>query len=209
MTGTGHVAALILAAGASRRLGTAKQLLSTPAGDLLLRDVVRTAHEAGIAPIVVVYGAHASEVRAVLDALPEAWAVRAVHNAEWATGMAASIRHGLDALTPTDCTAALLLACDQPAVHAAHLRALLATHAEGGGRVVSTYDGVSGIPAIWPREDWPALGALEGDRGAKGLLRGDEPSIPLPHGALDLDTPADVAAWRALRSRGTGSDPAE
>jgi molybdenum cofactor cytidylyltransferase len=63
--------------------------------------------------------------------------------------------------------------------------------------VVSSYDGAHGIPAVWPRADWPALRQLSGDRGAKALLRGDEAAVPLAGGALDLDTPDDVQRWRA------------
>lgn len=190
---THQIAAIVLAAGASRRLGSAKQLLRDAHGESLLVRIVRDAIGAGCDPVVVVLGAHADDVREVLADEP----VICVENPHWSDGMSSSIRCGIDYLAPSACSAVLLLACDQPAVTAAHLRALLETHAVRGERVVSVYAGVRGIPAVWPRADWNGLRALHGDRGAKSLLRGDEPAIALDHGALDLDTPEDVYLWRA------------
>ena len=197
-----RIAAIVLAAGGSRRLGSAKQLLRDSQGHSLLVRIVREAIDAGCDPVVVVLGAQAAEVREVLGVLE----VRAIEpvifvdNAHWTDGMSSSIRCGIDHIASSSCTATLLLACDQPAVSAAHLRALLAEHRTRGERVVSVYEGVCGIPAVWPRTDWHALRALHGDRGARSLLRGDEPAIPLANGALDLDTPEDVSHWRALDS---------
>jgi len=194
---SGHrIAAIVLAAGASRRLGTAKQLLRDAQGDSLLVRIVHHAIEAGCDPVVVVLGAQAEEVREVLAGE----AVVCVDNAHWADGMSSSIRYGIDHIASSTCSAMLLLACDQPAVSAEHLRLLLAEHRTRGERVVSVYEGVRGIPAVWPRMDWTALRALHGDRGARSLLRGDEPAIALANGALDLDTPEDVSHWRAVGS---------
>jgi CTP:molybdopterin cytidylyltransferase MocA len=194
------VAALLLAAGASRRLGAVKQLLRDEHDVPLTARLAKTALEAGCVPVLVVTGSAAEEVeRAVREALDDdTTGVTFVRNAAWAEGMATSIRAGVEAAGASD--AVLLLAADQPAVTAAHLRALLAAHARHGGRVVSTYDGVHGIPAVWPRADHAALCALTGDRGAKAVLRGDEDAIPLAGGALDLDTPEDVWRWRAERA---------
>ncbi len=190
---TGHrIAAIVLAAGASRRLGTAKQLLRDANGESLLVRLVRDAAAAGCAPIVVVLGAHADDVREVLAET----SVTCVDNPQWTEGMASSIRVGVDHVVESSCSAVLLLACDQPAVSATHLQSLLTEHQRSGARVVSEYNGARGIPAVWPRADWSDLRALEGDRGAKALLRGDEPAIALALGALDLDTPEDVYLWR-------------
>jgi molybdenum cofactor cytidylyltransferase len=186
-----RTAAVLLAAGASRRLGAPKQLLADAQGDLLLARLVREAHLGGCAPVIVVTGAHADGVREVLVRST----ARLVHNPGWEDGMASSIRAGLGVL-PAYVAAAVLMACDQPAVTGSHLREMLRRHARHGGRVVSTYEQVAGIPALWPRDDWPALAALQGDQGARRLLRGDEDQVELPGGARDLDTSDDVAAWR-------------
>jgi len=193
-----RIAAIVLAAGASRRLGTAKQLLRDARGDSLLVRIVRDAVEAGCDPVVVVLGAQAEDVREVLADEP----VICVDNAHWTDGMSSSIRCGIDQIASSTCSAMLLLACDQPAVSAEHLRVLLAEHRTRGERVVSVYEGVRGIPAVWPRTDWSGLRALHGDRGAKSLLRGDESAIALAYGALDLDTPEDVYLWRAADKAG-------
>jgi CTP:molybdopterin cytidylyltransferase MocA len=193
---THRIAAIVLAAGASRRLGTAKQLLRKANGESLLVRIVRDAVDAGCDPVVVVLGAQADDVREVLAQEPAV----CVYNPLWTDGMSSSIRAGIDHVASSACTAVLLLACDQPAVSASHLRALLEQHRMRGERVVSVYEGVHGIPAVWPRSDWSGLRALHGDRGAKSLLRGDEPAITLAQGALDLDTPEDVYLWRAADS---------
>lgn len=228
LTATSPVAALVLAAGASRRLGTPKQLLPTETGDTLLARTVRTAAAAGCNPVVVVVGANADLVMPALDDLIAALrtesntesntevhtdpdnavndrnpqqpvSIDMVYNGNWSQGMSSSVVAGLEPLQHTGCSGAVLLVCDQPAVTAEHLRALIALHREQGGRAVSSYARVRGIPAVWPRHDWPALLALTGDRGARVLLRGNEPAVPLPDGARDLDTPDDVARWRADR----------
>ena len=193
------VAALLLAGGASSRLGEAKQLLLEADNTPLLRRLVANALAAALSPVIVVVGANASAVRESLAALP----VQIVENAEWRHGMASSIQAGLQALTDDPAQAVLLLACDQPAVTTHHLRALVACFANESKRVASTYAGVHGIPAVWPRSDWPAMMALSGDRGARSLLDGSEAVVPLAFGELDLDTPKDLAAWRAIEQRAT------
>ncbi len=211
---TRQVAAVLLAAGASRRMGSAKQLLRDANGEALLVRLVRDAREGGCTPVVVVLGAYAESVRDVLrDALHDeirnvtpdktgaAESIVCVENADWADGMSGSIRAGLQALEPGTATAMMLLTCDQPSVDVAHIRALLAAHEHDGGRVVSQYDEVCGVPAIWPRAEWPLLASLEGDRGARSLLRGEESAVPLPGGAMDLDTPEDVYRWRRTEPR--------
>lgn len=185
------IPAVVLAAGASRRLGEPKQLLRDAHDTAVLTHVVQAALDGGCAPVIVVLGATSDDVRTVVPPGAEC-----VENAQWANGMSTSIRVGVHAIGHSPASGLLLLACDQPAVTAAHVRALCEAHAGHGERVVSEYDGVFGIPAVWPRADWDALAALTGDRGAKGLLRGIEDAIPLPDGARDLDTPEDVAAWR-------------
>jgi molybdenum cofactor cytidylyltransferase len=93
-----------------------------------------------------------------------------------------------------------------PTVTVEHLQSLLATSGLGAHRVASAYTGtdgppergpVRGIPAVLPRADWPALAVLDGDQGARALLRdADTITVSLPNGQYDLDTPSDVAAWR-------------
>lgn len=175
--------AVILAAGASRRLGRPKQL-ERYRGESLLRRAVAAAGACD--PVVVVTGCRAEAMAGELEGLP----VRVVVNAGWEEGMASSLREGVRALDP-GAEGALFLVCDQPAVDAALVARLLG--AWKGAPVACAYGGVRGIPAILPARTFPALLALRGDRGARGLLQGDDVvEVPFPEGAWDVDEPGDL-----------------
>ncbi len=185
------VAGLLLAAGASRRMGQAKQLLELE-GESLVHRAARVALEAGLAPVIVVVGCHEAEVGAACAGLP----VQQVMNEGWAEGMASSIRVGVKHLVSRAprAEAVLLLACDQPAVDADFLLSLLRTYLAEPERIIAAaYGGGLGIPALFPYRCFEALIALTGDRGARALLESGEPlAIPLPRGEQDLDTPEDL-----------------
>lgn len=194
------IPAIILAAGASQRLGQPKQLVEFE-GETLLNRTIGLARVAGAFPVVVVLGAHFAEIRATLP-LEE---IVLAPNDEWQTGMASSIRAGLQALADRDAQAdaVLLLTCDQPRLTAAHLGAMLAASSQDAERIsASRYKGARGTPAIFPRALFAALSNLEGDKGARSLLM--DPSCDLaefdfPGGEVDIDTPADLACMAPPR----------
>jgi len=179
-------AAVVLAAGASTRLGEPKQLVVL-AGETLLERAVRTAREAGCVPVVVVLGSEAEWIRERCD-LGDA---TVVVNAAWDEGMGSSVRCGVDAVRDAD--GVVLMTCDQPTVTAEHLRALMAT----GEVRASSYAGRKGVPAYFPASSFVALMALRGDAGARELLRAAE-AIQLLGGELDVDTTDDLARAREL-----------
>jgi len=186
------VAAVVLAAGASRRLGQPKQLLMLD-GETLLARSVRLAGEAGAAPVIVVIGANADLIGAAVPVD----SADVVKNEEWEQGIASSIHAGVNSLD-ADARGVLILACDQPRLSAEHLRGLIETFAAQSETsiVASAYSGVLGIPAVFPREAFPQLLALRGDKGARALLvRPPCPliTIPFPGGEVDIDRPDDLA----------------
>jgi molybdenum cofactor cytidylyltransferase len=189
------VAAIVLAAGASRRLGQPKQLLQYH-GESLLARPVRLAHQAGATPVLAVLGANFEIICASVQ-LPDAILV---HNGRWKQGIASSIHAGLralDAAAPT-ASGALILACDQPRLTSAHLRSLLDAFAAQSAPsiVASAYAGALGVPAAFPRSLFPGLRALRGDKGARALISHSPcpiVSVEFEGGEVDIDLPADLA----------------
>jgi molybdenum cofactor cytidylyltransferase len=188
-----RTAAVILAAGASTRLGQPKQLI-TIYGETLLARTIRIARECGVDEVFVVLGANAEALQA------QAQTATIFENPLWQQGMATSVCAGIAAASAYD--AALLLTCDQPTVTPFHL-VLLMTQAEEKGIAASAYAGRTGVPAIFPQKYFPELMALEGDSGARHLLRThaeDVVEVPLENGELDLDTPESLIAIRRIWS---------
>lgn len=181
------VAAVILAAGSSTRLGEPKQLVQL-GGERLLERAVRTAREAGLSPIFVVVGARAAEITAQCD-LREAQVVRCER---WADGMSQALRAGIAAVEDTNAASAVVLTSDMPFVTAAHLQALSRRHKD---LRASGYDGRKGVPAHFPRGVFRELQQLEGDNGARELLK-SAVAIDLGEDALDIDTPENLAQAR-------------
>jgi molybdenum cofactor cytidylyltransferase len=177
-------AAVILAAGASTRLGQPKQLVEI-GGETLLEGTVRAAEDAGCWPVVVVLGA---EARHVMSQCPLT-SVAVIVNPAWQEGMASSLRLGVAAITSWD--GVVLMTCDQPAVTPEHLQALVAS----GEVTASAYGGRRGVPAYFPAAAFSDLLQLRGDSGARDLLNRAR-TVDLPGGELDIDTAGDLADAR-------------
>jgi molybdenum cofactor cytidylyltransferase len=188
------VAAIVLAAGASSRLGQPKQLLIY-GGQTLLERAIRVANEAGADPVLTVLGAKSGIIRASVGV------TNSIHviNEQWEQGISTSIHAGLDALQDSapNAAGALILACDQPRLTAYHLRALIETFAAQAepSIMASAYAGVLGIPAVFPRIAFAHLRALSGDEGARALLA-HPPfpliAVPFSGGEVDIDQPGDL-----------------
>ena len=195
-TSAGPVALLLLAAGASTRMGQPKQLLPYR-GRTLLRHAAETAVASDCAPLVLVTGALHDALVAEVAGLP----VQVVHNPAWATGMAASIRAGLAAVAAARPAAVLVMLADQPLLTPALLRQLVAQQRRTGAPVVAAaYGDALGVPAVFGRAALPALARLEGAQGAAGLIAGFGAAagrVAFPAGLLDVDTPAQYAALLA------------
>lgn len=201
----GSVAGIILAGGASRRMGSPKQLLPFR-GRPMLEQVARLAARTVPGGLVVVLGHAARRIRADID-LPAGATV--VVNPDHASGQASSLRTGLDALAPS-AAAALILLVDQPELPADAVRRVLERYRETGGPVVrAAYRGTPGHPVVLDRSIWPAvLGATDTDRGAgPAIARHPEwvvsADLDLPPPA-EIDTPADYRALRVRERAGPG-----
>ncbi|HEX8078421.1 MAG TPA: NTP transferase domain-containing protein [Chthoniobacterales bacterium] len=191
-----RVAAVILAAGGSSRLGQPKQLL-TFRGETLVRRAARAATEAGCDPVVVVIGETSDAIRAELPSVSSI----VVENQQWQLGPGTSIRHGVGEL-PDSVDAVVLLACDQPFVEAAVVRRLIDEHEKSGRPIVaSSYANTLGVPALFGRSCFEALLTLPESAGAKSLIlsrRRDVTAVKFEEGSLDIDTAEDAARLATL-----------
>lgn len=179
------VAAVVIAAGYSTRLGQPKQNIVL-AGETLLERAVRVAREAELAPIFVVLrpGLNTASVKDVQMLL----------NEEAEEGMASSIRLGVTTAAHAGACGLVLMTCDQVGVSPDHLRGLFGDPSVRKG---SAYAGKNGVPAYFPARDFAALRSLRGDRGARDLLVNAE-AVRAEELVFDIDTANDLQQARAL-----------
>lgn len=193
-----RIAAVILAAGQSTRMGSNK-LLADLHGRPLVAQTVERVQASGVDEIVVVTGHMGAEVQAALAGKQ----VRFVPNAAYAEGLATSVRAGITAVKHYD--AAFVCLGDMPLVRAEDMQRMMAAFdLEEGRTLIAPVQGRKlGNPVLWGQEHFAQLMALEGDRGARGLLevlRNTVVEIPVEHDGimLDADTPEALAQIRAL-----------
>jgi len=185
------VAAVVLAAGGSRRMGQTKQLLPID-GQPMVRRVVQAVCQAGLAQVVVVVGAEGERVARALADLE----LEIVHNQAWEQGMSTSVRAGLGALRP-EIEAALLVLADQPGLTPGVLNAVVEGYRVSRAPIVAPfYRGRRGNPVLFARALFAELGQVEGDRGGRALLvryEQDVAHVDLDDAAilLDVDTRQD------------------
>jgi len=177
------IAAVILAAGASIRLGRPKQTVVVD-GETLIQRVVRVAKAAGLSPVIVVVSPEAEFAAGMLEC-----GCMVVVNESATEGIASSIRHGIKAAQTFNPEGVVLLACDQPALTANHLLALCAQPQSVCG---SRYAGKVGIPAYFPASVFDELLQIKGDTGARDLLR-NALSVSAENLSFDIDTEEDIA----------------
>lgn len=182
------IAGIVLAAGASRRLGRPKQSVVL-AGETLLQRALRIARDAGLSPIIVV-ARPGSEWSGVATAPDVLMAIN--HDAD--EGIASSIRCGIAEALHSRIAGVVILACDQPGLRADHLRALTKDPRRVTG---SAYAESIGVPAYFPVEVFSSLLQLRGDKGARALLK-NAYAIEAQELKLDIDTEQDLDAARSI-----------
>ena len=190
---------IVLAAGASTRMGSPKQLLGFE-GQSLLRRAAEAALDTSCRPVVVVTGAHAALMRAELNQL----AVRIVENPQWANGMGSSIRAGITELRELseEASAAVITVCDQPLVTSKLITLLVETYRATGAPIVAAeYSETLGVPALFSRRLFPELIDLSDAAGAKQIINQfltEAAPVPFAGGAFDIDTPTDYAKLQRM-----------
>jgi molybdenum cofactor cytidylyltransferase len=196
---------VILAAGASTRMGQPKQLLPYQ-GCSLVRRAATIAIASACKPVIVVVGANADRVVPELAQLD----IAIVHNADWHQGMSTSLRIGITHLLTLnqDIQATVLMVCDQPHLSTAVLNQLVDTYLAPSHPVpkrdlkpdlkplivAAQYGNVIGVPALCDRALFPELMTLQGDKGARLLIQryaAQTQVVSFPEGAIDIDTPTD------------------
>ena len=178
--------AVLLAAGGSTRLGAPKQLL-TRGGETLLHRAARLLQATRPARLVVVLGFDAARLLGELDGID----CTIVVNEDWARGLSTSLQAAARELG--DVQRVLVSVCDQPALDARHLDALL----RASGCAATRHGDRLGVPALLDAATWSRVHELTGDRGFGALLDAREcTAIDAPELGFDLDTPGDVEAAR-------------
>jgi molybdenum cofactor cytidylyltransferase len=196
-----EIAAVVLAAGRSTRMGRSNKLLADIDDAPMLRHVVEQLCATALGDIVVVTGHERERVETALAGLP----VRFVHNPRYALGMSTSLKAGIAAV-PKHAAAALVALGDMPAIDSALVDRLVAAFDPAGKRdlVVPVHGGRRGNPAIIGRRHFASVKRLSGDVGARAIFAGaPEAVVEVPAEDdrifLDLDTPEALAAWRGKR----------
>lgn len=186
-----RIAAILLAAGGSSRMGRSKQLM-TFNGVSLVKRAAQTAISSRCDRLYVVTGAESSAISHELEGVD----ATIVTNSDWRKGIGSSIHAGVRAVraenNPFD--AALILLVDQPAINVVLLNNIIQKFEEGSALVASSYADSVGVPALFSKAYFEDLENLSDDRGAKILLQkhvAEVTPIPFPDGAFDIDTQAD------------------
>jgi molybdenum cofactor cytidylyltransferase len=194
-----QIASIILAAGASSRMGENKMLLPID-GTPMVRRAAQRALDAGLSPVVIVIGNDEATVRAALGGLPVTFA----HNADFTGPTSGSLHAGLNALG-ADIDATVVMLADMVHISTAMLRDLVASSTNGTAPLeVSRYGDVLAPPLLFRRSLWPELLAWHGEGCGKAVVKAHQQEASMhdwPTSALtDVDTPED---YRALSNAGT------
>jgi len=194
-----NIGIIILAAGASSRMGTPKQLLPYR-GRSFLSHIAEAAVASVCHPVVVVLGANTEQLKPEVSQLP----VQVVENQHWAEGMSSSIRSGIEALNgmSQNLEAVAIALCDQPFVSSQIINQIVAAYRFTGKPIVaSEYAGTLGVPALFSRAFFPELMALGASEGAKHLIKKYFHKVfpvPFAEGAIDIDTPKDYQQFQVM-----------
>lgn len=190
---------IILAAGASVRMGKPKQLL-TYQQKTLIQHAIDTALATDAEQVILVLGANADDIVASTNTA----GVELMVNAHWKEGMASSVRLGVSTLQQNypDVESALIMLCDQPFVTSDLLKELQTAKEQSGKKIAASfYKNTAGVPVFFDKSLFPELLKLQGQEGAKKLLalyEDEVVTVPFPEGETDIDTAEDYEQLQKL-----------
>jgi molybdenum cofactor cytidylyltransferase len=196
------IAAALLAAGEGSRFGARPKLTAGLGGRPVVAWALESARRSGLAPLVLVLGREAEAVLAAAGgAAPATSDVVVVRNDQWSSGIASSLRCAIVTLQPRSEVAAVVVGLgDQPGVGAEAYRRLASAYDSGARLAVATYAGTRANPVLLAREHWDEALGLDGDVGARALMR-RHPVVEVPCDGTgeptDVDTEHDLAALEA------------
>jgi molybdenum cofactor cytidylyltransferase len=197
--GADRIAAIVLAAGRSTRMGGTNKLVAEIGGKPLVRIAAEQALASRAQPVIVVTGHERERVEKALAGLP----VRFVHNPDFADGLGTSLKAGIAAV-PTEADGVVVCLGDMPQVDAALIDRLIAAFnpEQGALAVMPTFNAKRGNPVLWSRRFFPELMAIEGDVGARHLItQYGEAVVEVPvtgtAAHVDVDTPEALRGVKA------------
>jgi len=197
-----NIAILLLAAGASRRMGQPKQLLKINATQTLLDYTISVAKNSSCSQIAVVLGANANIIEPTISNQQ----IAIVKNKNWEQGMGTSLQKGLQFLLTANPSleAIIISVCDQPYLSTEIFLQLVNTYTTTKAPIVSCqYGNRLGVPALLDKQFFPQLLSLKADEGARKIIRGNLSkvhTVEFPKGAIDLDTPEIYEAYLKRKS---------
>jgi len=190
MSSDSNLHTLVLAAGSASRFGSPKQLARV-GGQMLLQRAVSQATEVSGHAVIVVLGAHAEQISPLLRRSSATVEI----NRHWEEGLASSLRLGIQRL-PGSCEGVLVTLADQAAITTFDLRRLArAWRRQPDWLIAASYEGHTGVPAVFPSWCFGDFAGLRGDAGARSILARHSDRcmrIPMPNAAVDIERPEDV-----------------
>jgi molybdenum cofactor cytidylyltransferase len=201
------IAAIILAAGSSSRMGAGRSKLFLPLGEQpVLAHVLTAVLAAQTRPIVLVLGHQAAQARALLSPYLSAPDLQIIGNPAYQQGMSTSLRAGLQALTGSNARTeqqhiggAIILLGDQPLITSSIIDALIATRQTTGKRIVAPlYNGKRGNPVLFSADLFPELAAVTGDEGGRRVIERHREEIATVE-VEDAQASFDVDTWEAYQ----------
>lgn len=199
------IALIVLAAGESKRLGQAKQLMEF-GGKTLVEHIVDAGLSSKCSPIILVLGAEYERIKCKVERRP----ITILQNPQWSSGMGSSISLAAQFLQKElpEIAAAIIATCDQPFLYSSILNSLIDVfEKENCPIVASSYDGSKGVPALFASQLFPELQDLSADKGAKQIIQNAGAKarhIEFPEGNIDIDTKED---WQAFLEKANAKPP--